>query len=181
MTSIIPIMHCFDNNYVIPASVAFYSLLKNSDPQYLYDLYVLHTDITARNQAKLKRTIKAFKNARLEFIDMKDNFHDLWQMTKSKGHFSKEIFYKFIPASVFPNLDKIMIADVGVVYLNCVSKIFNGFDVINEDYYLAAFKGLVLKESCVHKSMISYAKNFNDEEISKLYTGAGYYIFNLKK
>ncbi|WP_180762735.1 hypothetical protein [Helicobacter sp. 12S02232-10] len=26
----IPVMFCFDKNYVIPASVAFYSLLKNA-------------------------------------------------------------------------------------------------------------------------------------------------------
>ena len=31
---IIPIMTCFDKNYVIPASVAFYSLLKNAKRTY---------------------------------------------------------------------------------------------------------------------------------------------------
>ncbi|WP_143428743.1 glycosyltransferase family 8 protein [Helicobacter sp. 11S02596-1] len=29
---IIPLMFCFDKNYAIPASVAFYSLLKNTKP-----------------------------------------------------------------------------------------------------------------------------------------------------
>lgn len=27
---VIPVVFCFDNNYVIPASVAFYSLLENA-------------------------------------------------------------------------------------------------------------------------------------------------------
>ena len=31
---LIPVMHCFDNNYVIPAAVSFYYKLKNSDPKY---------------------------------------------------------------------------------------------------------------------------------------------------
>ena len=31
---IIPIMTCFDKNYVIPAAVAFYSLLKNAKRTY---------------------------------------------------------------------------------------------------------------------------------------------------
>ena len=32
-------MHCFDNNYVIPAGVAFYSLLENANPNYFYKIY----------------------------------------------------------------------------------------------------------------------------------------------
>ena len=49
---LIPVMHCFDNNYVIPAAVSFYSMLKYADPKYQYRLYVLHTDITTQNAAK---------------------------------------------------------------------------------------------------------------------------------
>ena len=33
---IIPVVHCFDNNYVLPAAVAFYSLLENADSNYFY-------------------------------------------------------------------------------------------------------------------------------------------------
>ncbi|RDU65197.1 glycosyltransferase family 8 protein [Helicobacter sp. MIT 14-3879] len=33
----IPIMFCFDKNYAIPASVAFYSLLKNANRFYEVD------------------------------------------------------------------------------------------------------------------------------------------------
>ncbi|MDO7252589.1 hypothetical protein [Helicobacter cappadocius] len=32
---IIPVMFCFDTNYVIPASVAFFSLLKNTKYTYM--------------------------------------------------------------------------------------------------------------------------------------------------
>ena len=38
----IPIMFCFDNNYVIPAAVAFYSMLENCNKNYFYRMYVLH-------------------------------------------------------------------------------------------------------------------------------------------
>ena len=53
--NIIPIMHSFDNNYVIPASVAFLSMLENADKNYFYKLYVLHSDITEKNQKELKK------------------------------------------------------------------------------------------------------------------------------
>ena len=32
--TVIPIMTCFDKNYVIPAAVAFYSLLENASQEY---------------------------------------------------------------------------------------------------------------------------------------------------
>jgi len=180
MKKIIPIMHCFDNNYVIPASVAFYSMLENSDPEYQYNLYVLHSDITDLNQNKLKETISYFKNASLEFINMQNKFQDLFEKTKSKGHYSKEMFYKFLAPSIFPQYDKIMIADVDVVYLGDISENFIKFD-LNEDYYLAAHKGFYLKNGPLENFYKCYEEKFSQEEISKLQMAAGYYIFNLKK
>ena len=47
---IIPIMFCFDKNYVIPASVAFYSLLEHADKTYYYKFYVLNSDISKEQQ-----------------------------------------------------------------------------------------------------------------------------------
>ena len=49
----IPIMFCFDNNYVIQAAVSMHSMLKYANKQKIYILYVLHTDITTQNQNKL--------------------------------------------------------------------------------------------------------------------------------
>ena len=53
----IPIMHCFDNNFVIPAAVSFESMLAHADQTYFYKLYVLHNNITVQNQEKLSALI----------------------------------------------------------------------------------------------------------------------------
>ena len=50
----IPVLHFFNNKYVIPAAVSFYSMLENADKNYNYILYVGHSDITKENQEKLK-------------------------------------------------------------------------------------------------------------------------------
>jgi len=57
---IVPIMHCFDDNYVIPASVSFLSMLENANPRYFYKLYVLHTDISEKNQNTLNSIVSKF-------------------------------------------------------------------------------------------------------------------------
>ena len=49
----IPIYFTFDNKYVVPAAVAFYSLLSHTKEDVCYDLYVLHEDITQENEQLL--------------------------------------------------------------------------------------------------------------------------------
>lgn len=181
MKQTIPIMHCFDNNYVMPAGVAFFSMLMHANPDHQYKLFVLHSDISLENQNKLKKTIKKFSNATLDFIQMSNRFDDLFNQTHTKAHYSKEIFYKFLAPSLFEEYDKIMIADVDVVYLDDISINFNNFDPNDNKYYLAACKGLVKKGSDVESYMSIYEQSFSKNEIDLLYYGAGYYIYNLKK
>lgn len=42
--NIIPIAFAFDNNLIMPAAVAFTSLLKNAAPETFYDIYILHSE-----------------------------------------------------------------------------------------------------------------------------------------
>ena len=136
----IPLMFCFDNNYVIPAAVAFYSLLEHANKDYKYTMYVLHTDISYENQEKLQETIKPFSDfAELIFVDMENKFEGLWDRIATKGHFSKEVMYKVLVASIFPKYDKIIVSDVDVVFLNDISQSYFDLDV-SEDYYLAGVK-----------------------------------------
>ena len=67
---VIPIMYCFDDNYAMPAAVAFLSMLEHADSRYFYKLYVLHSDITAKHREMLQTVVSAFPNASLEFMDM---------------------------------------------------------------------------------------------------------------
>lgn len=178
MKTEIPIMFCFDNNYVIPAAVAFYSLLENANKKYYYKFYVLHSDITLVNQEKLIETINEFSEySSLEFIDMSHRFDDLWQQIKTKGHFSKEVMYKVLVASIFPQYEKIIVSDVDVVFLNDISESYLEFKV-KEDYYLAGVKAV----GKIMDYMNNYKPVFNDDEIEKLsgFCG-GYIVFNLKK
>lgn len=177
MTITIPIMHCFDNNYVIPAGVAFYSMLEHANPQYNYKLYVLHNDITNENQQKLQQSISQFKNANLEFIKMNGQFEELFNSMDIQAHYSKEVIYKLLCASIFPQYEKIIVADVDVVYLGDISPSYFMLDS-NEDFYLAGVK-IVGK---IFKSFLqSYGEDFSEEDYKKIIFCGGYFVMNLKK
>ena len=58
---IIPIFFTFNNDYVVPAAVAFYSLLNKAKEGVFYEMYVLHSDITPENQDLLQSIVGRFK------------------------------------------------------------------------------------------------------------------------
>lgn len=179
----IPVMHCFDNNYCMPAAVSFYSMLENANQEYFYKLYVLHSDITEENQEKLREVVKNFKNASLEFIDMKNKFKTLFDKTTYKGRYSKEIYYKYLASSIFPEYEKIIITDVDVCFVGDISEHYLSLNV-DEDYYFLGAKWILTKGGRIDKHCTRlYSKcGYTYEEQQKaLSTCAGYWIFNLKK
>ncbi|MGL5000052.1 MAG: glycosyltransferase family 8 protein [Cetobacterium sp.] len=177
MNKTIPIVHMFDNNYVIPAGVAFYSLLENGDQSYFYKIYVLHTEISKGNQIKLNENLKQFKNYSLEFISVENKFDTIWKKLRKKQHFSKEIFYKLFLTNTFENYDKIIISDVDVIYLGDISSSYFDLD-INSDFYFAGVKAC---GKIIPPMLKLYEKKFSEKDKEKLVYGAGYFIFNLKK
>ena len=60
----IPIFFTFNNDYSVPAAVAFYSLLNKAKQDVYYEMYVLHSDITTMNQKLLQDIVLKFKNAK---------------------------------------------------------------------------------------------------------------------
>lgn len=172
----IPVIFYFDNNYVIPAAVAFYSLLDNSDNRYFYKFHVLHSDISPENQRKLQETVANFNNVSLDFVDLQNRFDDLWSKLQTKGHFSKETFYKMLVASIFPQYEKVITSDVDVVFLNDISKSYFMFDE-DEPYYLAGIKPV----GKIMHYFNGYKQWFSDEEISRMTFCGGYLVMNLRE
>lgn len=172
---IVPIMHCFDDNYVIPASVSFLSMLENANPRYFYKLYVLHTDISEKNQNTLNSIVSKFNNADLQFIDMNNKFNDEFDVMKTKAHYSKEILYKLLAPTIFPQYEQIIITDVDVVFCGDIAEIY---DEGQFDEYIAGIAYHNVLENFMRNT---YEAQFSSEEIRKLLIGAGLLCVNLKK
>ena len=177
----IPVMHCFDNNYVIPAAVSFYSMLEHADRAYDYRLFVLHSDITVQNQNKLRKLVEQFGNARLEFMDMNHRFEDLWGKIANSDHLSKEMIYKLIASEMFPEYDKIVITDVDVAFLGDIAPSYFALDQKPDAYFAGVRQinpnGTFLRDYYTN----NYLKAFGEIEYNQLKICAGYLVANLKK
>lgn len=87
-TNKIPIVFTFDNNYVVPAAVAFYSLLARAKKGVFYEMFVLHHNISEENQNLLQNIIKNQNNAKLTFIDT----HNFLSAEFANNNFSNDLF-----------------------------------------------------------------------------------------
>jgi len=176
---LIPIMHCFDNNYAIPASVSFYSMLENASDKYEYKLYVLNTDITYQNKKLLHDVVNRFKNASLEFINMDNRFEDLWSDIKYSGYYSKEVLYKLLVPSIFKEYNKIIITDVDVVFTGDISDSYFSFSS-DENICFAGIRHIHPNNSWLDNFYKGYESIYGDKSIEKLKVCGGYLIANLK-
>ncbi|MBR1915789.1 MAG: hypothetical protein IJ830_05075 [Alphaproteobacteria bacterium] len=162
----INVVMMFNDNYVIPGGVAILSLLKNSDPSYLYSLSILHNNITDEHQQKLKSIVKSFGNAQLKFINM----HNRYQEFVLDLDYPKEILYKLCLPSIFKDCDKVIVTDVDVVFTGDVAQEYINFTT---DEYFAGVKQIEY----------AYHPPFSTDLSDKNYhftVGAGYMIYNLK-
>ncbi len=171
----IPICFTFDRNYVLPAEVAIYSLLYTASKQYVYKLYILHTDLVTKDKKYLQQIVNNFANASLEFIDV-SKLALPWTQFDNKSHFSKEIYFKLILAGIFPQYDRIIISDVDVIFNDDISPLYHRTP--EKEFYYSGM-GPIDTES-LQQRMCLY-KGFTREEQDSLYheIAAGLMLVNL--
>lgn len=161
----IPVIMMFDDNYIIPAAVAIYSMLSNADTGHNYDIRIIYKDITDAHKDKLNTLVERFPNASILFH--KINCTDLPDRISG---WPQEIIYKLLVAELFPDVDKAIVTDVDVVFEGDVSKEFIDFD--SEDYCA------MVKEAALPWDK-PYSSDVTDDNIHFMY-GAGYMIYNCK-
>jgi lipopolysaccharide biosynthesis glycosyltransferase len=173
---IIPVFFSFNKQYMLPAAVAIHSLLKYANKQYCYQLYVLHDELTQKNQHRLMKIVASFKeNASIEFLDMgmyRQNFE--WNQIINKRHYSKESCDKLMADILFPQYDKIICSDVDVVYQNDISKSY--FYHQNHSFFVEGVRDDVLTWHTTFSSDFT-----EDEKRNFNLINGGFIVFNLKE
>lgn len=176
---LIPIMLCFNDVYSIPGMVAIYSLLKFASSDYQYNIHVMHSDISHRHQRLLQQVVARYSNANLFFHNMENKFTDIWEKVGYQAYWSKEIFYKCITSSFFPQYDSIVITDVDVVFCRDFTSHWEKFQK-EKDCYLAGYRCLLKKSTTESEYAKMIYKDWDETERKKILTGAGFWFQNLR-
>ncbi len=176
----IPIFFTFNNDYVIPAAVAFYSLLNKAKSDIFYEMYVLHSDITIENQNLLQNIVKNKGNANLTFKNTNGFLQDLWDNGNFEGHntktqFTSDTIIRCFGAKFFPQYDKIIYSDVDIVIVDDISELI---DINLDNKYIAAVKDAFMQWD---KNELSHLRSDHYEKFKDSYFAGGIWVMNLKK
>lgn len=176
----IPIFFTFNNNYTVPAAVAFYSLLNKAKDDIFYEMYVLHSDVSEENQKLLKEIVSRFKNAELTFKNTGGFMDEFWSQGNFEGHntrtqFTADAIVRCFGARFFPQYDKIIYSDVDIVVADDISEVY---DIDLEGKYLAGVKNVFMKYA---QSELSHLKPEHYDMLKDSYIGGGIWVMNLKK
>lgn len=176
----IPIFFAFNNDYVEPAAVAFYSLLSKTKSNIFYNMFVLHSDISIKKQNLLYSIINRFNNAKLEFVDTNRFFDKFWQNgtfsnQSSKSTFTSDTLVRCFASRFFPQYDKIIYSDVDVIFADDISELY---DINIEKNYFAGVKNAFMKSE---NNELEHLSSKYYEMLKDSYIAGGILVFNLKK
>lgn len=174
----IPVFFTFNNDYVVPAAVAFFSLLNRAKQSVFYEMYVLHSDITMENEKLLLSIIKRFHNAELKFINTQGFLQNEWHKgnfdgNNTKNQFTSDTIIRCFAARFFPQYKKIIYSDVDVVFVDDISELWN---VDLHDKYIAGVKDFAMQ---YNPNELSHLKPEHYEMLKDSYIAGGIWVLNL--
>ena len=175
----VPIFFTFDDNYVIPAAVAFFSLVNRAREGTFYEMHVLHHDISPEHQGLLSGIAAKRGNASLTFVDTGDFLKNEWRSGSWEGHqtrsqFTSDAVIRCFGARFLPQYDKIVYSDVDVVFADDIAELM---DVDLTDAYCAGVEGFLRHD----RTNMSHLKPEHYEMLKDCYLAGGVWVMNLKK
>ena len=122
----VPVFFTIDDSYAPYLGVALQSLMDNADPSRVYDIVVLHEELSAEHRVQLESLARPGFN--LRFVRTNESLEGISAAHHNKlrqDYFTLTIFLRlFIPA-LFPEYDKVIYLDSDIVVPGDISQLFD--------------------------------------------------------
>ena len=119
--NIIPIAFAFDNNLIMPAAVAFTSLLKNAAPETFYDIYILHSEKEELDKFYFSKIVEEFQNCKINYITVGNIFEGAFEIRD----ITTPTYYRLLIPKLIPQYNKIIYADVDIIFRLDLSDLYS--------------------------------------------------------
>ena len=121
----IPIFFSTDDNYIPCLSVAIHSLEVNSSSENNYRIIILHTGMSLKGKAEIKKF--ETDNVKISFQNIS---HITTKLTKDlalrlRDYYSETIYYRMFIPSMFPEYEKAIYLDADIVLQDDVAKLYD--------------------------------------------------------
>lgn len=136
---IIPVIFATNDDYSVYAGVAIESILKHATPSNYYRIYVLHDDLSGWHIEALENIESC--QATVKCVNIKNLILGKQSLLYEKDHFTKEMYYRFVIAELFPFYEKAIYLDCDLIAATDIASI-----IPEElgDYLIAAVRNFAL-------------------------------------
>lgn len=174
---VIPIFYTADENYAPFLSVSIISLLKNANPDYAYEIFVVYDKMSLKTITKLKtmRVLRE-KDAKLHLKPMREVLDFMTERPNTRlnaSMFTLTIYYRIFIAQMFPQFDKGIYLDSDTVVTGDISELYNVN--LGKKYLLGAVNDFSIKKNKEFMSYIEKVVGIPRDE----YFNSGVLLLNL--
>jgi lipopolysaccharide biosynthesis glycosyltransferase len=166
------------DEYMFVTGVLLQSIADNANPDYFYDIVLLHTGGLSDSAMDVCRGVYDKKdNILIRAADVSRNFAP-YKNISVRGEFTVDTWYRLMLPDIFPQYDKVLYLDSDMVVLNDLTELWET-DI--GGYCAAAVRDLDFIANC-HKNYEDYyekiLKHINIKNVND-YFQAGTILFNL--
>lgn len=166
------------NEYYVPyMGTLLESIKENASSDRIYDIVVLHRDISERNQSVLQR-LMASSNFSLRFFNTTRFMRDYENKLFLRGHFRIETYFRLLMQDILPSYNKALYLDCDMVVNKDIAELF---DINIDGYLLAAVQDA--DTAGLYNGFEPQKKNYMDNAMKMKdpysYFQAGTILFNL--
>ena len=168
--NVIPVVFCFNDNYMLGAYITIFSMLENANKSTKYEIYIIYSELSKENMEKLN-AFKDIYNIKINYINVGNDFNNAHTI----HYISKETYYRLLIPWLIKDIDKIL-------YLDC-DLIIDGDlqDLYNLDIQDSLIAGSIATSFILTVEKV-YPNFFDNLGVNKLqYINAGILIINSKK
>lgn len=135
--NVINIVLSSDNNYVQHLCVTIASILKNSDNNDDYNIYILTANMDNKNKNIIKK-MKKIRSFNLNFIDVDFNKFKLCPLQEICSHITKETYFRYLIPEILKDKEKVLYLDADIVVNKDIKDLYqmafeNNYAIVVED------------------------------------------------
>jgi lipopolysaccharide biosynthesis glycosyltransferase len=120
---IIPIFFATDENYAPYLSVTLESMLANASKDCFYKIHVLTSKLSDVTKARIEKSLT--KNSSIEYVSLTKELDKVSEKLHLRDYYSKETYYRFFIANLYPQYDKVLYLDCDIIVLGDIAELYN--------------------------------------------------------
>lgn len=168
----------FSKEYLHYSNIAIYSILKNSSPQFFYDIVILADSPEAFENEVFGELRKRYDNVSFRAVDI--GSFGLSEFFV-EGHLANETYSRLLIPKIFSKYQKVVYLDSDILVCRDISELYNF--PISDDTMIAGVPDIDLIGQCygADSAMRYYLRSKVRVDCPERYLQAGVLVFNIDK